>query len=601
MRISRVATNETCNHRCGFCDARREHERASVAAGAAVRARIDDAVAATPHELVFTGGEPTLRRDLGELVRYAKARGVDRVALETNATRIDAVLAHDLAVAGLDRARVHMPAWGERLDALSRSPGAFVDVVTGITALADAGIVVEGAVPIVRENLDDVAAIPTGIRARSLPVARLWARAVLGSPDASQPASAGEIATAMHGLADAARAVGLPLGLDPAVPLPPCLFARPARVAHLFALNPGGALRPGHTRFAACDECRVRDRCPGVPSELAARGARPLAPIADARIGRRLTIISTVEQQVERELVTREIWRGSDGGTVPAHIVRIHFHCNQACEFCFVSTHLPPPQRSAVESAIAEIGALGGVLVLSGGEPTLAPDLPELVALGKRLGAREIELQTNAVRLAEPALVDALVAAGLDVAFVSLHGATAAISDRVTAAPGTFAQTVLGLDALVRSPMRVRINFVLCAHNLAEFPAFVEMVADRWSRAAITVSFVAPSTDLVPRTPELVPRYADVLPQLEAGLRIAAARGLEVGGFDSMCGIPLCLVPGDRREFFGLAELPGGYDRGEFVKTGPCDRCVLERRCFGVRRGYAELFGTDELRPIAAR
>nr|MCH9685441.1 hypothetical protein [Deltaproteobacteria bacterium] len=217
---------------------------------------------------------------------------------------------------------------------------------------------------------------------------------------------------------------------------------------------------------------------------------------------------------------------------------------------------------------------------------------------GKANGAREVELQTNATRLADRQLCDTLAEAGVDIAFVSLHGATAEVSDTVTAAPGTFAKTVAGLDQLARSAIAVRINYVLCEPNRHQFPAFVDQVAQRWPQAAITVSFVGMSTDLVPRETWLVPRYRDVLPPLAEGLSRARRHGLEVGGFDSMCGLPLCLVPEDRRPFHALAELPKSYDGGEFLKPAPCARCVLQTRCFGLRRGYARMYGWDELRPI---
>jgi hypothetical protein len=147
---------------------------------------------------------------------------------------------------------------------------------------------------------------------------------------------------------------------------------------------------------------------------------------------------------------------------------------------------------------------------------------------------------------------------------------------------------------------------VTCADNHHEFPVVVDLVASRWPAAAITLSFVGTSTDLVPRTPDLVPRYTDVMPSLAEGLRRAAAHGLTVGGFDSMCGLPLCLVPGDRdalrslAQLAQLAEIGDGEDGGEFVHPPPCEACVLKRRCFGLRRGYAELHGWRELTPIVA-
>jgi hypothetical protein len=209
-----------------------------------------------------------------------------------------------------------------------------------------------------------------------------------------------------------------------------------------------------------------------------------------------------------------------------------------------------------------------------------------------------IVLQTNAIRLAEGTLAEDLREAGLREAFVSLHGATAAVSDVVTASPGTFEKTLLGLDALTRAGIGVQINFVICQANVHELPAWTRLVAARWPKAFANVSFVAASTDVVPRDVSMVPRYADVVPHLSEAVAIAEASGLAIGGFESMCGIPLCLVPRSLDRFFALGAVPDGFDAGEFVKTETCQGCALRDRCFGLRRGYRELHGDAELRAI---
>jgi hypothetical protein len=112
------------------------------------------------------------------------------------------------------------------------------------------------------------------------------------------------------------------------------------------------------------------------------------------------------------------------------------------------------------------------------------------------------------------------------------------------------------------------------------------------------VSIASAFTDLVPRTPELIPKYSDVLPILEEGLQLATQANVNVVGFESMCGMPLCLAPVDKRAQLALAEIPEGHDGGEFVRTDACRRCDLSTRCFGLRRSYAELHGTSEPRPI---
>jgi len=602
VRVARVVTNETCNQVCRFCDARRPHERASVAAAPAVRRRIDAAHEAGARVIVLTGGEPTLRPDLPRLVAHA-ARGDTRVVLETNAARIDDPLARRLRDAGLHTARVHLPAWGPSLDAITGRHGDATATAAGLQALARAGVVLEGAAPVLADNLAELPALPARLAEAGVTLERLWLRLPWRSPRPDALAPLPAMLDAAAKLVDAARTHALPVSLDPATFLPPCLFPRPARIASIYALTAGGAERPGHARLPACEACAVRDRCPGPPVDLPDDLADDLPaatprPLADDRLRRRLTVIATPREQIERELVTREVYRRPGGRTVPAHIVRIGFRCNQACHFCFVSTHLPAAPPARVEAAIDEIAELRGILVLSGGEPTLDPRLAAYARRGKAGGAIEVELQTNATRLGDPATCRELHEAGVDTAFVSLHGATADVSDRVTAAPGTFERTRAGLDALVASGIRVRINFVLCELNREQFPAFVAMMAERWPAAALTVSFVGTSTDLVPRAPWLVPRYRDVLPALQRGLALARTRGLEVGGFDSMCGLPLCLVPDDLRPFFDLAPIPPDSDGGEFIKPAPCERCVLQSRCFGLRRGYAQMYGWEELSPV---
>ncbi len=276
----------------------------------------------------------------------------------------------------------------------------------------------------------------------------------------------------------------------------------------------------------------------------------------------------------------------------------VNFHCNQACAFCFVSTHLPPPDEDTVRAAIVDAGARGSRVVLSGGEPTLNRRLAEYVRLAKSSGAPLVSLQTNAVKLDDATLAKSLIDAGVDEAFVSLHGCTAATSDAVTEAPGTFVRTIVGLDNLHATNVIININFVLCEANRHELVDFVRFAGARWPRARVNFSFVAASTDLVPRERTMIPRYSDVLPALGEAVSEAKRLGVQMIGFESMCGLPLCLVP-EAIEGLALTVIPEGFDRGEFVKAEACRGCRYETRCFGIRRGYVELYGTSELRTVS--
>lgn len=601
MRSQLLVTHRTCNQRCGYCTARvAEEDRAEVRT-AAVLARLRRALEDRPEELVISGGEPGMRGDLAALVAEAKRAGVRRVTLETNATLIDPSRAQGLRRAGLDLARVNLSAWGDDLDALTQDPGGFARAVMGVRALLDAGVEVEVSAAVVRATAAGLSALPAQlVEAFGGSLRGLVARVPVESPDPSQLV---DFATARDALWDAhlaARAVGLALRLAPDSAPPPCVFAQPAAVASLYALTPGGHPREDHVHPAACEGCVVRDRCPGVHrAALAREPGFVVRPIAEDRVRRRLSVISSVAEQVRREFVQPSRYTSPrTGEVVEEALIRVNFHCNQSCRFCFVSTHLPPAGDAAVRAAILDAARAGKQVTLTGGEPTLNPALAEYVALAREHGRYPVALQTNAIRLADPALTDSLVEAGVRWAQLSLHATEASLSDAITEAPGTFEKTVRGIDNLhAHAEVDMVINFVITRRNAGELAPFVRLIAARWPRASANISFVAASSDVVPQDRDLVPRYADVVPHLADAVAEAHRLGVDLRGFESMCGIPLCLVPESARPAV-VARVPDGYDRGEFHYGAACEGCALRGRCYGLRRSYLALYGDGELRAV---
>ena len=610
MRTRRVETNRSCPLRCQHC-ACSISESAEVVR-AAPRA-IAQALEQGCEVLVLSGGEPLLRRDLDRLIAFA-GRGdrAPRVELETSAIGLDPARARLLREAGLARARVSMLGWAASYEAITRVPDSFAAALAGLRALDEAGVAIELVLPLLRANLDQVHELPARVLEAGVTLAGVRLRAPIDDRD--PPALEG-MAEAIERCDDALRQLdprllervaagqrerpALPLQLDSEGMPPPCSFRRPARVGHLFALTRGGADAPGHRRLEGCAGCKLIDRCPGFPERALAREPELHAtPIVEDRTRRRLTQVASVDEQITRELVSRELGRDLAGHTWTVHTIRIHFLCNQACDFCFVSTHLPAPPEQAVRAAIVEAANAGAAVALSGGEPTLNPRLCDYLRFARAQGVQSIELQTNATRLGDPELCQAVIDAGVDTVFVSLHGSRAEIGDLVTQAPGTWVATVAGLDQLAAREQHTRVNFVMCRANADDFPAVVELVARRWPAFELTFSFVAPSTDLVPRTAALIPRYSEVLGPMLAGLERARALSLQVSGFESMCAIPLCLKPDGLGDYDQLSEVEAGLDRGEFDKPEACTGCSQRDRCWGVRSGYVALHGTSELRPF---
>ena len=90
--------------------------------------------------------------------------------------------------------------------------------------------------------------------------------------------------------------------------------------------------------------------------------------------------------------------------------------------------------RTSVKEMIRDIVRQCGdpLLQLSGGEPTLRDDLPELVRFAKEAGCSYVQVNTNGIRLAEdPAYVQRLKEAGLDIVFLQFDGTREEIYEKL--------------------------------------------------------------------------------------------------------------------------------------------------------------------------
>ena len=107
-------------------------------------------------------------------------------------------------------------------------------------------------------------------------------------------------------------------------------------------------------------------------------------------------------------------------------LLEITDRCNMSCRFCFADPSARPDlSLDTVKAQIDEIlhETNGTLLQLSGGEPTVREDLPEIIAYAKEAGCRYIQLNTNGLRLAgDPAYARTLAQAGLSFVFLQFDG-----------------------------------------------------------------------------------------------------------------------------------------------------------------------------------
>ena len=109
-------------------------------------------------------------------------------------------------------------------------------------------------------------------------------------------------------------------------------------------------------------------------------------------------------------------------------LIEVTQRCNLNCHFCFADSKSgfdADPSIDQINSLYDSVLKSSGVcnIQLSGGEPTLRDDLPQIIRNGKEKGFGFIQVNTNGIRLAEDErFVEELKTARLDSLFLQFDG-----------------------------------------------------------------------------------------------------------------------------------------------------------------------------------
>lgn len=178
------------------------------------------------------------------------------------------------------------------------------------------------------------------------------------------------------------------------------------------------------------------------------------------------------------ELRARSSGRFDPGHESPLVVVwNVCRTCNERCPHCYIAagTAPAPNDLDTPESLrLLERLAQGGVrvVIFSGGEPLMHPDLVELVHACTRLGMAP-QLSSNGTLL-DAALADRLKAAGLRYVGISLDG-LAALNDSYRGLVGGFDKAIHGLRAARSAGMRTGLRMTLTRRNLDQIDDLLDL------------------------------------------------------------------------------------------------------------------------------
>jgi len=156
------------------------------------------------------------------------------------------------------------------------------------------------------------------------------------------------------------------------------------------------------------------------------------------------------------------------------------FRCTNNCIHCYAggpheTAELNTTQWKEVIDRLSQIGIF--ILTFTGGEPTLREDLPELLQYAQNKGM-VTGLITNGRKLKDEDYVKTLEKAGLDFAQVTLESHNPKTHDLMTAAKGSWKETVAGIKNAVRSQIYVTTNTTLSKYNAPEFLKTIDYIKE---------------------------------------------------------------------------------------------------------------------------
>lgn len=172
--------------------------------------------------------------------------------------------------------------------------------------------------------------------------------------------------------------------------------------------------------------------------------------------------------------------RSGRAATCPVVIWNLIRRCNLTCTHCYsISGDVDFPGELSTEEVFRVMEDLHAakvrVLILSGGEPLLRPDIFEISRRAKEMGFY-VGLSSNGT-LIDRANAARIAEMGYDYVGISLDGLRAT-HDRIRRRAGAFDASLEGLRACRDLGIKVGMRFTIPRENAAEFPSLLQLQDD---------------------------------------------------------------------------------------------------------------------------
>jgi MoaA/NifB/PqqE/SkfB family radical SAM enzyme len=274
--------------------------------------------------------------------------------------------------------------------------------------------------------------------------------------------------------------------------------------------------------------------------------------------------------------------------------IQVTRKCNQKCRICSNPEREAALECQEVERHLDDIVARGydGVF-LTGGEPTLHPELPRLIRACRQRGLH-VRIITNGQRLAQRAYLLELVEAGLEHLHLSLMSHRPDVQDFLSRNPGSLENIISALELLNQTGLTVDINTAINHYNADHLHEIVEWVTRRAPAIRHFVwDHLDPSRNRASQNPDVIPRLWESELSLKKAMNFLSCSGRTF----RVERLPLCymadyahcstearkIVKGEDRLIYFLDE-KGTHRKvvWRYGKAACCKLCSFDTICPGL-------------------
>jgi heme b synthase len=169
--------------------------------------------------------------------------------------------------------------------------------------------------------------------------------------------------------------------------------------------------------------------------------------------------------------------------------------CNLSCAHCRAAADKGPYEGELSTEAsfklLDQIATVGNpIIILTGGEPLLRPDIFDIASYGTKIGLRMV-MAVNGT-LVTPDIAKKMVASGIKRISVSLDGSGSEFHDTFRGVPGAFDGAMEGIRNAKDAGLEFQINTTITKANLTQIPKVLEL-AENIGAAAHHIFLLVPT------------------------------------------------------------------------------------------------------------